>query len=741
MGVDDGVASSDARFLLLCLKLLRQGVVSLSWLPFGLVWQPGLLVSGPREFPDHPPARFSVARAEASRIAVKCARFALSCLAIAALAGISAQAHAAATVYYINNGPQSNCSDSGSHTRTQPWCTFGPANKIRTFLPGDQILLARGSSWNQELSLTGHGTAEEPITLGAYGQGPDPKILRSQAIGDICILLTDVSHWDISNLEVGRASVGILLHYTDLFNNGIDIRNIYAHDNKGIWAGFSTQYPVQHHVVDPFAASLNINLSSGILFNIASYLKYTSSQYVLKDVTVSDIRGRNNVDSVAFDAENDTVDKRDGHNAFQDIQLSGLFLSNDNGHSAKVYQEAGLGCSDGLRLIGMTDVTVMNSVLYEEAGCRTETGTAAVILGRVCHVEIVNNIIYGVPSSGSPDETGIDLEWSEDQVSLIGNLFESNAGAGLEILNIHDEDHTTAINFDSNTFAQNASSRQPGASSIWEDNKGRGYAVPQGTVRDNIYFESHGKFFEGRSVASVTNLHNAQTWKIADYAAEEFSSIQGKNQWRYMFEPAESTWKNMRKFSATDFNGAWEASPSEYISAFTMSPGSCKDDDSCAAGAVARVWVAPQRGTVRIRGRVLALDRGIASGVTAVINLVSGKNVTQLWPAPDGPQQIAAADQEGYATNVDEVRVVPGEMIRFEVHSNGNGPNNAVSWTPSVGYIDVSQTRSVESRTIARTQTRRKARSVEVASSNVRHRSPTKVRYEVPRAPASRSTQ
>lgn len=609
-------------------------------------------------------------------------------LAVAILAGTGAQAHAAGTTYYINGEPGSNCSDSGPHSMAEPWCTFGPANSIRTFLPGDQILLARGASWNQELSLAGHGTPDAPITLSAYGTGPEPKILRNQAIGDICVLMTDAGYWNISDLEVGRASVGILMHYTQLFNNGVSIRNIYVHDNKGIWAGYSTEYPVRHHVLDPFASSLNINLSSGILFNVASYLNYSSSQYVLKGVTVSDVRGTGNVDSVAFDAENDTIDRQDGHNAFQDVVLSRLFLSYDNGHAGRIYQSAGLGCSDGLRLIGMTNLTMMNSVLYEEAGCRTSTGTAAVILGRVSHVLLANNIIFGVPDSGSSDETGIDFEWSEDHVSLVGNLFASNAGAGLEILNIHGQDHTTAVDLDSNTFVQNAVFHRPGASSIWEDSKGRGYAVPQGTVRNNIYYEPHGHFFEGRSISLVASLNNLPTDRIANYAAVEFSSTQGKNQWRYMYERADSGWTDISNFSSADFNGAWEASPTQYISAFNMAPASCKGA-TCTPGGVARVWVAPHSGIVRIRGRVLNADNQAGGGVNAVINLVSGNNAMQIWPVPSARQQVATADQAGYATDVDQVRVEPGEMIRFEVRSSGDN-SGAVSWTPSVGYIQSS---------------------------------------------------
>jgi len=192
---------------------------------------------------------------------------------------------------------------------------------------------------------------------------------------------------------------------------------------------------------------LNINLPSGILFNVASYLTYSSSQHVLKGVTVTDVSGTNNLDSVAFDAEANTIDNQDGHNVFQDVLLSGLVLSSDNGSGGKAYEAAGLGCSDSLRLLGMTNVTVMDSVLFDETGCHTPTGTAAVILGRVSQVTFVNNIIFGVPASDSPDETGIDFEWSEDHVNLLANLFAENAGPAVEILNIHGGDHSSDLDF------------------------------------------------------------------------------------------------------------------------------------------------------------------------------------------------------------------------------------------------------------------------------------------------------
>ncbi len=598
--------------------------------------------------------------------------------------GFTVPVYAAGTAYYVNNQPDSNCSDSGAHTIAQPWCTFTPLNKVKSFSPGDQILLASGGLWNQQMTLAGSGSATAPITLTSYGIGDRPSILRNQSSHDIGVLLTDPSYWNISNLDVGKASVGILLHFTRVQNNGISLSNIYVHDNKGIWSGYSTEFPVFGKKPDPFAATLNINLSSGILFNVAPTLTFKDSQYVLKDVSLTSIRGTNNVDSIAFDNESDSTDFQDGHNAFRNVTLNGIFLANDDGHAAPAYQAAGLGCSDSLRLVGMTDVAVLNSVLINEAACHTRSGTAAVILGRVRNVTFVNNIIFGVPPSDSPDETGIDFEWSEYNVDLHANLFEGNAGAGVEILNIHPGDQSADIDFYDNTFANNSRTLHPGAADVWEYCKNRGYGTPSGTIRNNLYTESKDSFFAGENIGSVTNSENLSTSLVPSYAAEEFTSTQRKNHWRYMYESSDSTWINIPRYSPTDHNGAWEVNPGQFVSAFELAPAAGTDNAN--TGGVARVWVAPRAGTISIRGHVLKSNANGGAGVYAVVNLVSGKNVTQIWPASGARQLIAGNDQAGYATDVKSVSVAAGDQIRFEVTAIGDSAHDTVSWTPSVAY-------------------------------------------------------
>ena len=605
------------------------------------------------------------------------------------LSGLSATAAAEANQYFINNQAGSHCNDAGPHSMTQPWCSFAPINRVGVLSPGDQILLARGGTWNEQLTLTGSGNVIQPITLSAYGTGPNPRILRNEATDDICVLLTNISNWNIEHLEVGKASVGLLLHYTNLSHEGITINDVYAHDSKGIWSGFSREYPVRHGVVDPFAASLNINLSAGILFNISPNLTFSSSQYVAKKISVSNIRGAHNVDSVAFDAEMTTTDGEDGHNAFQNVTLNGLILSDDDGHVAKEYQSAGLGCSDSLRLLGVMNLTLLNSVLYDEAACHTPLGTAAVILGRVQSVTLTNNIIFGVPSTSSPDETGIDLEFSEAQVNSHGNLFAENAGPGIEILNIHPSDHTTDVNLVDNAFLDNARTLH-GAASVWEKNAGSGYAVPSGSIGNSLYSESSGAFFKGNASGLIRQFNNVSTLTLPNYAAEQFSTKQGSNDWHYMYETGPSTWGDIPHYVTTDYNGAWEVSSAQYVSAFALAPASC--DGSCDTGGVARVWVAPRSGSVDLRGWILKSDSQGGSGVYAEINLISGQNVKRLWPASTDRQLIVGTDQVGYATDVSSVSIQAGDMIRFEVAANGDNSYDTVSWTPSVAYESTPRT-------------------------------------------------
>ncbi|MGN1185033.1 MAG: polyhydroxyalkanoate depolymerase, partial [Oliverpabstia sp.] len=76
-------------------------------------------------------------------------------------------------IYYVST---KSGNDQNDGSLTCPFLTLSAAAN-RNLEPGDQILLERGSVFSgQYLHLTVSGTAEEPITIGAYGEGELPRI-------------------------------------------------------------------------------------------------------------------------------------------------------------------------------------------------------------------------------------------------------------------------------------------------------------------------------------------------------------------------------------------------------------------------------------------------------------------------------------------------------------------------------------------------------------------------------------
>ena len=79
-----------------------------------------------------------------------------------------------ATNYYIAAG--GNDSNNGTSTST-PWKTL---NKLNSFFgslnPGDNVYLHRGDVFYGKIVISKSGTADAPITIGAYGSGPLPVV-------------------------------------------------------------------------------------------------------------------------------------------------------------------------------------------------------------------------------------------------------------------------------------------------------------------------------------------------------------------------------------------------------------------------------------------------------------------------------------------------------------------------------------------------------------------------------------
>src|SRR2546428_37558 len=86
------------------------------------------------------------------------------------LIGVSSRAYA--TTYYI--AASGNDSNNGL-TTVSPWRTLAKVKSYH-FLAGDVILLKRGDTWGETLTVSSSGVSGLPITFNAYGTGNPPVI-------------------------------------------------------------------------------------------------------------------------------------------------------------------------------------------------------------------------------------------------------------------------------------------------------------------------------------------------------------------------------------------------------------------------------------------------------------------------------------------------------------------------------------------------------------------------------------
>ncbi len=101
-----------------------------------------------------------------------------------------------ATRYYLDSAAGDDASSGLS--RDKAWRSLEKANGT-TFKPGDEILLKRGGKWQGTLHPKGSGTPENPIRLGAYGEGPRPVIDGGSGPA---VLIHNQDAWVIEHLEV-----------------------------------------------------------------------------------------------------------------------------------------------------------------------------------------------------------------------------------------------------------------------------------------------------------------------------------------------------------------------------------------------------------------------------------------------------------------------------------------------------------------------------------------------------------
>jgi parallel beta-helix repeat protein len=121
-------------------------------------------------------------------------------------AGFAMSTPAAGRTYYLSSTSGNDANDGRSPEKAWQHLSKIYLKSISkdAFQPGDSVLLRRGDQWDGQIRLQGNGTAQNPITLGAYGEGLKPLIY-----GDNPSALWEAvpGHQGIYTTDMGRGNI------------------------------------------------------------------------------------------------------------------------------------------------------------------------------------------------------------------------------------------------------------------------------------------------------------------------------------------------------------------------------------------------------------------------------------------------------------------------------------------------------------------------------------------------------
>jgi polysaccharidase protein len=159
------------------------------------------------------------------------------------------------TVYYVNSVTGSNHNTGAS--KSSAFKTLSAVESLK-LKPGDSVLLAAGSVFNEQFDLKHSGSVSAPIKIGSYGTGAAPVIhsgadgIHSSHVSNLVIENIKISHIGGAAIYAANASNWTVRHVTVdntglsgkpgsvIFQNGqnITIENSKisgVHGGDGIW--------------------------------------------------------------------------------------------------------------------------------------------------------------------------------------------------------------------------------------------------------------------------------------------------------------------------------------------------------------------------------------------------------------------------------------------------------------------------------------------------------------------------
>jgi len=363
--------------------------------------------------------------------------------------------------YYIDSrgGENGNAGTSPE----EAWQDFTPIND-RSLMPGDRLLLKRGSHWKGQLRLRAVGTAERWIEVTAYGEGPRP-VVEGRSVGGAaeihqsgtldestpCIHILEAGFLRVSHITVYHAIYGLLINNENESRSHIEVEDVIAYDIQNFGQD------------DPRVNSAGIEIVLG-------------RGRECRDLTVSEVAVRRcecvrtgcgfSFRAYGPDCRMERVRAEkftDHDHANTPWSYVGLFLN-------RVYHST----FDGVCLDGC-------------APHWKNTGTAMVHYIHSDHVVVKNSYFANTQDTDSHDMGAWDFEGGGDDCTIEHCTFRDNAGPAIEYLRTQPTIQNAVIR--GCTFINNDWTLWGGAAVLHD---GRSGPAPTGEIVDNCFVLAPG---------------------------------------------------------------------------------------------------------------------------------------------------------------------------------------------------------------------------------------------------------
>jgi hypothetical protein len=306
--------------------------------------------------------------------------------------------HSSPTVPPPNSRPPEtfylDCSSAtnGTGTQSSPWNSLAAVSSF-TFIPGDHLLLNRGTNCNGALTPQGSGSSTAPIVIDAYGSGAQPIINGGSA--EEALKLFNQQYWEINNLEIV----------------GGNLYGVYV-------SGNTPNVPINHiHLTN-----LNVHgatftstkrSDSGEVFLSNNGSNETFAGVLIDGVTAHDSHVSEGILVSAGGAwiESNSVPQPLGNN-----------ITVQNSTAYNVY-------GDGILVAETTNGLLQNNVVYNSGLCPNCTGSTPVGLWEwYCHTCTVQNNESYANQSWAGDGGDFDIDYYNNDNIVQYNYGHDSAG-------------------------------------------------------------------------------------------------------------------------------------------------------------------------------------------------------------------------------------------------------------------------------------------------------------------------